>query len=332
MRLNQTGSEILSSYWKNFESISVYNCLMNKNPDVDLIVTRDQSYSTGKIQRDVKSGGALILLPDIDLFGNFYEEVEVQEDGHTVTEMHFSDDARAFSLKLVAEVIAIDKALSSNTANTPEPNWSQSADFSTTKEKEVTDKIGKVEQRLAQLEEEKSALASELQAASNLKKLTYETGKPLEGAIREALEILGFSAENYRDSNSEFDVVFESGEGRFIGEAEGKDSKPINITKLRQLALNVHEDLSRDEVSKPAKAVLFGNGMRLTQPKERGIQFTEKCIQAATETNIALVATTDLFRVAKHISDSNDEDFKAACRAALISQVGIVSFPTPSEL
>lgn len=80
---------------------------------------------------------------------------------------------------------------------------------------------------------------------------------------------MGFRAEPFKDSNSEFDVVFESDEGRLIGEAEGKDSKAINVDKLRQLAMNIHEDLQREEVTKSAKGVLFGNGFRLSPLNER---------------------------------------------------------------
>jgi hypothetical protein len=48
-------------------------------------------------------------------------------------------------------------------------------------------------------------------------------------------------------------VVFESEEGRLIGEAEGKDNKAINVDKLRQLSMNIHEDIQREEVTTPAK-------------------------------------------------------------------------------
>ena len=57
--------------------------------------------------------------------------------------------------------------------------------------------------------------------------------------------------------------MLECSEGRCIGEAEGRDNRAIGIDKMRQLEVNVLEDLSRDEVSEPAKGVLFGNAYRL---------------------------------------------------------------------
>jgi hypothetical protein len=60
----------------------------------------------------------------------------------------------------------------------------------------------------------------------------YEKGALLEQAILQALRLIGFEAEQYRESDSEFDVVFVSPEGRCLGEAEGKDNRAINIDKL----------------------------------------------------------------------------------------------------
>ena len=131
------------------------------------------------------------------------------------------------------------------------------------------------------------------------------------------------------NATSEFDVVFESDEGRLIGEAEGKDSKAINIDKLRQLFMNIHEDFQRDEVKRPAKPVLFGNAFRLAPVEERGELFTEKCQSAAAMSSTALVSTADLFQVAQYLADQQDPDYARSCRAAILSATGRVVFPVP---
>lgn len=96
--------------------------------------------------------------------------------------------------------------------------------------------------------------------------------------------------------------------------------------------MNIHEDLQREEVAAPAKGVLFGNGYRLTPPPERGIQFTEKCITAATSQATALVPTSSLFAVVKYLSAQADDNFAAKCRTAILAGVGIVEFPeVPSD-
>ncbi|MEH6555337.1 hypothetical protein, partial [Pseudoalteromonas tetraodonis] len=172
----------------------------------------------------------------------------------------------------------------------------------------------------------------EVKDLGRLRNLLFEKGKPLEYAILDALKIIGFEVSQFDDGKSEFDAVFESKEGRLIGEAEGKDNKAINIDKLRQLAMNIHEDLERDEVDEPAKPVLFGNSYRLQPIDERPEPFTTKCISAATTSSTALVFTPDLFHIAKYLKDKRDARYATKCRKAILTSIGKVNFPdVPQE-
>lgn len=162
-----------------------------------------------------------------------------------------------------------------------------------------------------------------------LKDLLFEKGKRFENAIKMALEILGYKAENYNDGNLELDHVIISPEGeRFIGEAEGKDTSAINIDKFRQLSVNIQEDLQRDEIEAPAIGILFGNGFRLTKPSERLEQFTTKCMNTVKSSNCILIKSTDLFYVAKYIQEFGDTKFANSCRDNIKNSIGkIVEFP-----
>jgi hypothetical protein len=148
-----------------------------------------------------------------------------------------------------------------------------------------------------------------------------------------ALQQMGFNAAPVVEGDSEFDVIFESEEGRFLGEVEGKESKPINIDKLSQLERNIQEDFAREGVTEYAKGVLFGNAYLQQPPQERTeAYFTPKCISGAQRSGIALVRTPDLFNVEKEIRDGASEDFKKACREAIANTAGtVVAFPTLSR-
>jgi hypothetical protein len=143
------------------------------------------------------------------------------------------------------------------------------------------------------------------------------------------LRLFGFTAEPFKESDSEFDVVFESVEGRLIGEAEGKDNKAVNIDKLRQLSMNIHEDLQRESVAAPAKPVLFGNGFRLQPLQERGDPFTEKCHSASTTSSTSLVFTPDLFPPVQYLGKNADAEYARACRVVILGTTGRVTFPEP---
>jgi hypothetical protein len=159
--------------------------------------------------------------------------------------------------------------------------------------------------------------------------LLFEQGRPLEAVILEALRLLGFDAQPFADGESEFDSVFISPEGRCLGEAEGKDNKPINIDKFSQLERNLQEDFAREDVMDYAKGALFGNAFRLSPLQERGEAFTDKCISAAKRVKAALVRTPDLFAPAKYLKENpSDAEYAKQCREAIfISDGDVVVFP-----
>ena len=138
---------------------------------------------------------------------------------------------------------------------------------------------------------------------------------------------MGFiKAQNYKDAESEFDVIFKSNEGIGLGEVEGKN-KAVDVTKISQLIRNLVEYIKKDNRESVPKGVLFGNAYRLDQPKQRSKQFTDKCIQIANQQNIALVCTSDLFYISQHLQKHpSDTIFATKCRKLILSSKGLVSF------
>ena len=227
----------------------------------------------------------------------------------------------------------LDKTLSSNRELTPVPQWARAERFKTAQEAALTGKLLQIQSRISELERNREEIEEDLGCAEYLKPLLYEQGPTLEQAVLAAMELMGFEASSYRDSDSEFDVVLKCAEGRCIGEVEGRDNKAIGIDKMRQLEINILEDLERDEVSKPAKGILIGNAFRLTPPSDRPAEhFTPKCLSAAERNGTALIRTCDLFDVAKVLADQPDALFAASCREAILNAKGKeVVFPTVPE-
>lgn len=281
-----------------------------------------------------------MLLPHLDLWSeSFYEEHEVEaessdqneeddDEEQNQVEMVWNEEGVSFGHRLLKCVIEIDRALKESIEITPAPDWTEDSVFELPKDASVREELLKVETQLEELDKRKGELKTDLIHHSSPKRLLYEKGKPLENAILDALSSIGFSASNYKDTESEFDVIFESPEGRFLGEAEGKDNKPINIEKLRQLEMNILEDFEKDEVDVMAKGTLFGNAYRLKKIDEREEFFTEKCQTAAKRSSTALIRTIDLFPIVQYLSGNNDKAFAKKCRKAILSANGeIVVFP-----
>lgn len=322
MKLSNKNSEIILSYWNEFCNKSTFNVTLNLERSSPLIFTKSGDMEVGSLIKNEASNGAMVLLPDLD----FYEEDFLNDDNE------WTSNAEQFSAKFIKEIVNLSKAVQSSNEITPPPVWTEATVFKLNKEKIINEELMRVEQKLNTIQRKKEELLDKMKGTSELRNLLFEKGKPLEQAIHLALKIIGFQVSNFDNGESEFDAVFISEEGRFIGEAEGKDNKPINIEKLRQIALNIHEDLKRDDVSEPAKSVLFGNPYRILPIENRDEPFSIKCVSSAKVSSTALVFTPDLFIIAKYLSDNRNKIFAKRCRNAILKTAGRVVFPeVPSE-
>ena len=266
--------------------------------------------------------GYIVLLPSID-----YDEDEFTTTNEKDEEI-WTKEALKFGEALVDFLKNIKKRLISEDNTTPPPEWVNDVNYQTHTEKETISKVEKNNEKVEKLQSSNKKLQDIIKKEAILKGLLYETGTPLENSVIEGLKVLGYSAENYNDGNLELDQVITSPEGeRLIGECEGKDNKTINVTKFRQLNDSLAADFERDEVDNKAKGILFGNPMRLVDPKNRKDWFTDKAISGAVREGIALVKTPDLYKIVKYIKDSGDNNFASNCRSAIADQAGVVKFP-----
>jgi hypothetical protein len=310
----------LSTYWKEFAEYTVYEVYLEGEFKDIIFTTKGGDKVVGAIIEGTK--GTVILLPPIR-----FDEDEFS----TKSGKNWNAQGIAFGKRLVAALIGIDKALKGDRESTPPPEWTKNSEFRLERESVIEKEIQDITQETEKLQNKRSELFIQLETEGNLRRLLYERGAPLEEAILESLRLLGFQADNFEDKEStlEFDFVCTSDEGRFIGEAEGKDNKAINIDKLSQLERNLQDDYARDEVTDYAKGVLFGNAHRLSPVGERAEFFTQKCVSGAQRLKVALVRTPDLFDISKYLKESDDPAFAKACREAIFKAEGeIVQFPT----
>lgn len=318
-------ANFLKPYLELAKNITEYQLYFEHEKVKPLILTKTGDKIVGGMLQNDK-GGTILLLPPLNLPDNF---IELDTDGKTQI---WSQKAIQFGKSLLNQIVAIDKVLKTSIESTPAPQWLEEKEFQLDIEQVYFDEINTLNQQIEEIKSQIEQKQIKLSKHSLSKKLLYENGKPLEYAIIEALQTIGFKAENYDDGKSEFDIVFESDEGRFIGEAEGKDNSSINITKFRQLESNINEDFERDEVTVHAKGVLFGNPFRLIHPNERKEFFTQKAIDAAKRTGIALVNTHELFEVVKYIKNTDNQDYAKLVRECFKNTSGdIINFPLIEE-
>lgn len=323
------GENPIREYWYDYADQSQYRVYFEDESDLrPLITTKSGNRLVGAVSQQSDSG-ALIFLPWIDLGKKEFFEVKGDRQDLEGPSVSWTDEAKQWGSKFVQTITSIHETVTRDEGNENSPEWASDVKFMTLEEKGIRERLNNLEDRIGEMKTLRDELKSDLSDAECLKPLLYGQGRSLEEAILYAVRILGFEATGFREGNSEFDAVLECDEGRMIGEAEGKDKRPIHVDKLRQLATNVIEDFEREEITEQAIGVLFGNAYRLTEPSLRGAeQFTSKCRQLAGTINAVLMRTSDLFEVAKILIDNPDDEFAADCRKAIFAARGKeVQFP-----
>jgi hypothetical protein len=310
----------LAPYWTSFGGRSPYKVYL-KNPAGTLVLTaKAPDAVVGLVVRSGK--GTAILVPPVEY--DYKAFTTTNRKGEAI----WTKPATALGNQLVNAFLEIDRAIRADREITPAPDWVSSGDYSIAAEAGFEEEAAEKEREIERLRVERDALKAKATEVASLRDLLYESGKPLEAAILRALKAIGFAATPFHDDDSEFDAVFSAPEGRFLGEAEGKNDKAVSVDKLDQLERNIREDFARREDGSYSKGVLFGNAYRLKEPFQRPDFFTRKCYAAAARGKVALVRTTDLFPVTRYLEQTSDPDFAAKCRGAILAAEGtVVVFP-----
>ena len=295
VKLSSDG-ELLAAYWKALGTLSHYEVYYDHQKSTTLMYTKTGEKTVASLIKG--KNGHLLLLPALD-----FEKDEFAIYDQERKSWVWSDDAVKSGRMLLSAIMEIHKHLKRTSLLSPAPAWVQEERFQLNVESKIQSKIQHIDKEIDKLTSQRQGLETELEDANLPKALLYEKGKVLELAVIDALRVIGFSASDYTDEESQFDIVFESKEGRFLGEAEGKDRTAINIDKLQQLERNIQEDFSKEHVDTYAKGVLFGNPHRLTDPRKRDTIFTKKALSAAKRSGFALVHTPDLFPVVQYLNE-----------------------------
>lgn len=322
MRLSASGNNFFNSYWSQFGSISEYRVLFEGETSGE-IITKFGEKVCGRSYCD-KSGGRLVALPFIDFWSSKFTE---ERKG----KLYFTSYAKQTASSLIASLISMAKLAASQKDSSAEPVWGQQLKLKTKRELSLIDEISFLESQHDEIRQKLDDRRALLTESNWPRSLLFESGAILEKAVRDSLSVLGFTGESFRSGDLEIDAIFYDADSRYVGEVEGKDNSQVNVNKFRQLMNNIAEDLHREEVDRAAKGVLFGNAYRFTNPDERELCFSDKCIRNAESHGYALVDTRHLFEVVKYILDSDDNEFASKCRQAFKGEVGLLSFPQIPE-
>lgn len=310
-------NSVVNSFYAENKNILRYEAYTTAKDIVPFFLSKNKDKILGGHLKILN--GDILVLPQIEID---YDTFQKQNGDWNVKGLKYGKN-------LKEQFYELNKNIKSIAEKNPSPSWADTDQYELNSALEIKKKINNLNQTIEKSIKQKEELNNLLPQEQFLKNLLFESGKPLELAVILALQILGYTAENYNDGKLELDQVILSPEGiRYIGECEGKDNKAIDISKFRQLIDILNEDYEREDVDEKAFGLLFGNAQRFVEPQNRDLDFTTKCLNGAKRERIGLIRTSDLFFVAKYLTENPNEDFKKKCRDEIYNQLGgVIVFP-----
>ena len=202
MKLASKGADVLAPFWSEFGEKFTYEVTLNAQAVPACVVTRRGEKPVGAIYRNKTSSGTLLLLHDINLAHPSF--TKARGEGQ-----HWTEAGKRFGGRFVSAIINLDKARKSSSDVTPDPSWATQPTFALEAEAALKVQLLEAERQVELAQKRKEKAKEALATAGEIRALLYEKGKPLEVAIIKALQVLGFQAAPFKESDSEFDVVFE---------------------------------------------------------------------------------------------------------------------------
>lgn len=220
VRLEKDGS-YLATYWSDFSDHSSYE--VEIEGEFSKVLLRSSAGNRVVGAATHRKAGTLLFLPPVRYDEElFLRDAEEGEDEH---ESYWTEDGLKFGKRLMAAIVGLADTLKASSQMTAPPAWSLVPEYRLGAESKIDANITALSAEVDRLQAERALLERQLANSGELRALLFEQGKPLERVVSEVMKLFGFEAQPFADGNSEFDVVFASGEGRCLGEVEGKDNR-----------------------------------------------------------------------------------------------------------
>lgn len=165
-----TGDPVFATFAKEFKKYLRFECYLNDRVRRPLFVTRTGEKPIGAAFEVHK--GHLVSLPLIE----YDRDKFIREEGD---ESEWTEEAIAFGERLVEIILGIDKALRSESLETPPPAWTSGTQFMLPQEASLLGAIADIQEKYRLLLEEEKSLKASLKKEQQLRGLLFETGKPL---------------------------------------------------------------------------------------------------------------------------------------------------------
>ncbi|MFC8385859.1 hypothetical protein [Nocardia sp. NPDC057272] len=266
------------------------------------------------------AGGQVVFLPVPSFAGSAVErdwlELVDVEDGKDVEgESEGGEATRISNLAHEFQLGLIECASRLSSVTEPQPDWVQQIRL--IGETEVLDEVESNEKQIAEIQAEVLTLRERLREIEHLKDLVSGTGRALELAVKEVLEVLGGRVEEPEPGRDDWIVHFPEGVAVVEVKGLGKSAGEKNATQLEKWVLGYH-----DRKGVFPKGILVINAWRnLALPDRTEKAFPDQMLPYATRSQHCLITGAQMLALHQEIVRRPEEALEL--RKLLLATSGV---------
>lgn len=264
--VNKNAKEVLDKYINDFVyySFADEECLSNviaKIPNTDKVVFWYEQIDNGIV----------VFMPDV-----YFSQYEKSTGSRK--EKNFLQDIYNFTQTL------------NQTTKQEIPKWLQN--YQTKEEKEVDDKIEKINNDIEKLINKQNKLKIQKEEMEDTKRVLVSSGDELEKGVKNIFKELGFNIIKF--GGNEEDLVCENDGKYFIMEIKGVDGSATEKHTAQTLKWKTNYFINTNI---DGKGVLIINGFKNKELKSRNNIFPKQILKYAEHQNLCLLSTIQLFNI-----------------------------------
>ncbi|MCP2293620.1 hypothetical protein APR11_000024 [Nocardia amikacinitolerans] len=286
------GDGIFQQLLRRFSSDLRYEAVIS-GPGTAIARIPNTQRTLGAVAK-LKSGGQIVLIP-VPKFAELPGERTLLDyyDAESADDEGEGDQLLALAMEFQHGLI--DSASRLSGAAEEQPEWAKGIRLHG--EAEIIDDIEAKKLRIAELQSELTTLSDDLGRIEYLKNLVSGTGRALELAVKEVLEILGGRVEEPEPGRDDWIVHFPERVAVVEVKGLGKSAGEKNATQLEKWVINYHD---RHEIF--PKGILVINAWRNKPLSDRNEKaFPDQMLPYCERSDHCLITGAQMLAIHQHV-------------------------------
>lgn len=310
-RIEITGDGPIGKVLNNYRSHLRYHVYLSTRVGGALARIDGLDHVVAAVHGWSQGGGHIILLPSTDFLDYKLDDNLDDDLNDEGEEGSWPPEASAFEQDLLAAIAVLRRPLAVD-----RPTWVDQ--FATTQQLSLSEEVHALEKQIEESRLEMAALHQKVAIVESPRELFWGTGRSLELAVRDVLEILGGKVVEPPEGRDDWQVVFPEGDAVIEVKGVSKSAAEKHAAQLEKWVADAKAQ------GKSVKGILVVNTWREQPLNERTEEdFPQQMIPYSRRRQHCLVTGLQLFIIRHEVEQ--DPDRSAYWRTRLLNTDGPLS-------